>query len=398
MDKKTIIYVGNFDFPFGNASGKRVYGNGKALESAGYKTVFVGMSRNLDSNGNLEDTKQVYDGFEYYNFPYPRGSKDWVNYRSIQKQFIEWMEKRKDTTFAIICYGSPRLSMFISGVSRWGKKNGIKVISDCVDWLEAKTGNLVFDIAKTVDTYYQKAIANKQVDGVICISSYLQKYYAKAGKKTVIVPPLSTYVSDETAINANEIPQFVYAGNSFRNKVEIKDLSTLKDRVDKMIDILKALKENGIRFKFYYFGLDKENYLMAFPMQKDTIEYLGDYIEFCGFQDNAVVTERIKNADFTFLVRDVKKSTMAGFPTKVSESISYGTPVITTRTSDIELYLEDEKNVVFVDQDDLVKSAEIIGNIISSNRYVALKENCSKNTIFYYETFAKGIQEFLEKL
>lgn len=397
MDRKKIIYVGNFAFPFGNASGKRVYGNGKLFRQAGYETIFVGMDTAIDSSVALKDTKKEYDGFEYYNFSYPKGSKNWVNYQELLNRFIEWMQDKIEDTAVIICYGSPRLSIFISKLSKWAKQNGIKVVSDCVDWLESKTGNLVFDVAKTLDTYYQKAIANTHVDGVICISSYLEKYYKKHGMTTVVIPPLSDYISTEEP-RENLSPQIVYAGSPFRKKVEMKDLVALKDRVDKMIDILKILKDDHVDFKFYYYGLEKDNYLTAFPDKRETLDYLGENIEFCGFQDNAVVTEKIKQSDFTFLVRDVKKSTMAGFPTKVSESISYGTPVITTRTSDIELYLQEGENVIFVDQNDLTKSAKIIGEILANKKYSQMKKQCSGNTIFYYKTFEEDIVKFLENL
>lgn len=30
--KKTVLYIGNFSFPLGNAAGKRVYANGKMLK------------------------------------------------------------------------------------------------------------------------------------------------------------------------------------------------------------------------------------------------------------------------------------------------------------------------------------------------------------------------------
>ncbi len=398
MDKNIIIYIGNFSFPFGNASGKRVYGNGKLLREAGYETIFVGMKEGLSSETTLEATKKEFDGFEYYNFPYPRGSKDWIDYKGVFKKFIHWIQDKKDVTAAIICYGSPRLSIFISKLSHWARQHDIKIISDCVDWLESKTGNLIFDVAKTFDTYYQKAIANKRVDGVICISSYLAEYYKKAGKRTVIIPPLSDHISQKIPQKAQSAVQMVYAGSPFRKKVEVKDLATLKDRVDKMIDILKVLKDEGIEFKFYYFGLDKENYLTAFPGQTDAINYLGDNVVFCGFQDNSVVTKKVAEADFTFLVRDRKKSTMAGFATKVSESISYGTPVITTRTSDIDTYLADGEQALFVDANDLTESARMMKDVFLSQKYKYMKEKCIGNTIFYYKTFAKDMQNFLESL
>lgn len=72
MDKKKIVYVGNFDFPFGSAAGKRVYGNGKLLRAIGYEPIFVGMSRKVDSMESLQETEKEYDGFKYYCYPYPK--------------------------------------------------------------------------------------------------------------------------------------------------------------------------------------------------------------------------------------------------------------------------------------------------------------------------------------
>lgn len=395
MDRNIIIYVGNFDFPFGNASGKRVYGNGKLLSYLGYQVIFVGMSRKAVENVRLEAAKKEYDGFEYYNFSYPKGIIQWCDYKSILKEFIIWAEGRKGQTAAIICYGSPRISQFIIEITKWGKKNRIKVISDCVDWLESRTGNFLFDIAKTADTYYQKAIANKRVDGLICISSYLQGYYKAAGKTTIVIPPLSTYIPEKIENKENKTITFVYAGNTFRNE-EVKDRSALKDRVDKMMDILKLLKERGVKFILFYYGADKENYLTAFPEQKEIISYLEDSINFCGHCSNNIVVETIKNSDFTLLVRDKKKSTMAGFPTKISESISYGTPVITTRTSDIDNYLQDGEMAIFIDQDDLKKSAEIIEKKVRQKAYEQMKQKCAFNTVFYYKTFKEQMKGFLE--
>lgn len=397
MDKKIIIYVGNFSFPYGNASGKRVYGNGKLFRSLGYTTIFVGTDAGLSYNTDLKDTKKVFDGFEYYNFPYPKSSLEWTNYRSILKRFITWMQDKKEATFAIIYYGSPRLSLFISGLIYWSKKNNIKIIADCVDWLESKTGNFIFDIAKTVDTYYQKAIANKHSDGVICISSYLANYYKKAGKKTVIIPPLSTHISKDIPREPRDCIYFVYAGSPFRGKKEIKDVSSLKDRVDKMMELLKILKDDGIHFKLFYYGLDKGDYLTAFPGQRDIIDYLENDLEFCGHQDNETVTAQIEKSDFTILLRDKKRATMAGFPTKISESISYGTPVITTRTSDIEYYLTEGEQVVFVELNNLKSCAQTIEKTILSKKYIYMKHKCIGNRIFFYKELKSNMNKILKE-
>ena len=65
---------------------------------------------------------------------------------------------------------------------------------------------------------------------------------------------------------------------------------------------------------------------------------------FHGKVSNLEARNKISKADFSILFRNVNKMTSAGFPTKVSESISCGTPVITNSTSDLEHYIINGKN------------------------------------------------------
>ena len=45
---------------------------------------------------------------------------------------------------------------------------------------------------------------------------------------------------------------------------------------------------------------------------------------------------------------------------------------------------------VFIDEDDLKKSAQIIEKKIRQKTYERMKQKCAYNTVFYYETFEKG--------
>lgn len=398
MDKKYIIYVGNFSFPLGNASGKRVYGNGCIFRELGYETIFIGMDSKVQKETPLEETRKTYDGFDYYNLNYPAGSAEWLDFHSVFLKLTQWLDTKKHQIFAIVFYGSLRLSPFISKMINWARKNEIKTISDCVDWLESKTGNLAFDVVKNLDTFYQKAIANKKADGIICISTYLQKYYQNQHKPTVVIPPLSHHISNYIPTRSDKL-KFVYAGSPFRNNNRIKDLSNLKDRTDKMVDLLYFMKKENIQFEMYYYGLDKNNFLCAFPDKKDYVEYLGNSLIFCGLCENGIVTKSIEEADFTILIRDKTKATMAGFPTKVSESISYGTPVITTKTSDLELYLIDGQEAIFVNDGNLKESAkQIKDHYISTSKYQEMKNQCQGNTTFYFASFLELMKKFIEDL
>lgn len=395
---KKIIYIGNFAFPLGNAAGKRVYGNGKLFKELGYEVVFIGVDRNIESYCKLEETEKEYDGFKYYKFPYPNSSISWINYNRLFKSLVEFFNERIDVKSIdmIIYYGSPSLSLFINKLIRYSRHNNIRIISDCVDWLTVKTHNPIFNLIKWADNTYQKAYLNKKVDGVIAISKYLGAYYKKAGVKTVVVPPLSPIKYDFVDGN-NSSKTIVYAGLPFRKGEVIRELSTLKDRIDKTILLLYKAKKKGANFVFHIYGFTKDEYLHSIPSQVEYVEGLASSIKFHGMKANHEVTEEISKADFTILVRDVNRDTTAGFPTKVSESISCGTPVITTKTSDLEEFISIGKNGYFLEFDDEKAFSEIYDILNLDNKRISMmKANCRNDNPFYYKHYVETMKYFLK--
>lgn len=397
---KTALYIGNFSFPLGNAAGKRVYANGKILKELGYKVTFIGIDKNINKNSEIVDTKNEFDGFTSYNLPYPNKILDWVNYGKTFNALSNFIDNYIDKVDIIIYYGSPSLSLFINKLIKYSKKNNIKVISDCVDWLTIKTSNFLFNIIKWLDNTYQKAYLNKQVDGIIVISNYLENYYKKSGLKIVVIPPLSTVYSKEPLIKDNEVKKIIYAGNPFRKGKAIKDLSSLKDRIDKMVIILNEAKNKGAMFTFHIYGITKEDYLTAIPSHIKIIKNLGKSIVFHGTANNDEVTKNITEADFTILFRDVNRESSAGFPTKVSESISFGTPVLITLSSDLNLYIKENYNGFYFEnktsKENINKLVEILNK--KNEEIYIIKKNCTKDNIFYYKKYIKKMDKFIRSL
>ena len=80
---------------------------------------------------------------------------------------------------------------------------------------------------------------------------------------------------------------------------------------------------------------------------------------------------------------------MAGFPTKFSESISCGVPVITTKTSDLCNYLQEGINGFWLEED----IEESISKIFKTKNIQELKE-MKKNVDTKIFDFKNYIKEF----
>ena len=389
-DSKIAYYIGNFDKPEINAAGKRVYGNALIFEKLGYKLILIGKSKDKECNiSPIKYGKAIF----YYSFP----SCSIVRVFTYLRYLSEIIKKEGEPS-VIVRYGSPGLAIFDYGLLRFCKKYKYPIIADVADWLSSNGNNLLFDIIKTVDTYLEKAIFNRKSDGVITISTYLANYYKKHGCRNVIViPPIAEKYKGDLSIPSAETINIVYAGMPFRFGKKKKSPDEVKDRLDLAVMALAGTKESVV---FNIYGLTQKDYLMAYPAHEPIIKKKSDRILFHGKKSMETVQNAVNQADLTILLRNKKRATNAGFPTKVVESLTCGTPVITTDTSDLRKYILHKKNGFIVTIDDI---QELQIQLDKAIRYYKqhrkeMRENCISDEHFMPERYTELLREYLKKV
>lgn len=261
----------------------------------------------------------------------------------------------------------------------------MKIISDCTEWYEDRR------MIKKIDTNLRMKYIHKKLDGVICISSYLEKYYKKY-VETMILPPLIDISEKKWKVKSEEINNnkinLIYSGNPGKHK----------DKLNYIIESLNNInKEN---YTFRVLGISKERYLDYYPEHKDILKEMGEKIKFLGRVTHQESIKFIKAADFVIFIRENKRVNNAGFPTKFVESITCGIPVITTNTSDLSNYLHDGKNGYFININNKNKKISYLNNILEIDREKinSMKLYCRNSSIFYYKNYLNDVKDFLSKL
>jgi glycosyltransferase involved in cell wall biosynthesis len=395
MSKGTIIYIGGFELPDKNAAAQRVMANAKIFTKLGYSTVFIGIDRKIKFSDGSKITKQEFDGFTCWGTPYPNGNKEWLKYLTNIHLFLEIASEYNDIK-AVICYNYQAIAF--GKIRGYCKRKGIKIISDCSEWYGTNEGNIVFRLLKYLDTTLRMKVINRQVDSLIVVSDYLRNYYKE--ENTVLIPTLINMEKmGEPIYSNNEIFKLIYAGVPFRLGRPLKNSSLAKDRLDIAIKLLYLAYNRGVQFKFDIYGLTKEQYLEVLPNDYFMLDTLKNNIFFHGRRSNKEIQNLMRHADFSLLIRDENRTTKAGFPTKFTESINCGVPLISTKTSDLDKYLIEGKNGFFIDINkknlDVEKFIEILS--LSNNQLNEMKQYCFNTNIFNIENWVKEAKLIFEK-
>lgn len=378
--KGTIVYIGGFELPDKNAAAHRVIGNAKIFRDLGYDVKFIG----TDSDTSKISEKKNTQGFDYYSLPYPRSKKEWLSYITNPSPTIAIINQIKDVKM-IIAYNYPAVSL--SRINKYCKSKNIKLIADCTEWYNTGGGNIIFKLIKGFDTGYRMKYVQKKLDGLIAISSLLENYY-KDSTTVVRIPPLvdtkeEKWHQDKYQKNGEEL-RFVYVGSP----------GITKDRIDKVLEWLDD-KAKDKDFIFDIIGITKDQYLSNFPDHKDIVKSLENKVVFRGRLSHLEGLRYLKSADFSIFLREKNLTNQAGFPTKFVESISSGTPIITTSTSDISEYLKDGINGFYFENDDFS-----LDKVIKLNRadIQKMKDYCSFNNPFSYENYVDDAVMFLREI
>lgn len=389
----TIIYLGNFKVLEMNAAGKRVFANAKLLEKCGYHVVLIGN----DSFPQKELKSVAIDGIEVYSFESYKKKIRRVDILAYFKTFKEIIQKHEKVSH-IICYGSPSLSLFNLLVIRFANNKRITVVTDVVDWLSADSGNFVFRFLKQTDINFRNGYINTRYDKIIVISQWLKEYYSKYYdiNKIIVIPPL-IYNKPKESLPNNTITELIYAGVPFTLNHRITNLSNVKDRIDIMLKLLRIAKERGASFHLSIYGFTKEQLLHSIPSLIDDVSRLNDSVCFFGKVPMKTISKALEDADYTIFFRNISRTTMAGFPTKIVESLSAGVPVITTKTTNIEDYVNIGTEVFYLNLDREDESIETLMLLLKMNLIdkTSNRRKCYSNVSFYIDSYIDVMKDYL---
>ena len=289
----------------------------------------------------------------------------------------------------IIAYS--RDSSTLREILKIGKKTGVKTGICLVEWFEKKdfdkgAGNLSY-----WNSQYAFYCLNKKFDFIFPISTFIEEYYKKRKCNTFRIPCLAdTYEFDfkEKCIEKKKI--FIFPGNG-----------KMKDALFEMLQSISMLRNEEIeKLEFHICGISK--YAKQVVKEMKLEQYLGSAIVIHDWMRYDELVSLYQKTHFLLLARNISRMTLANFPSKIPETLSYGIIPICSRVGDYtDLYLKDGENSLIIEGCDVTS---VVGGIrralrMTSKEVIQLSNQCRKTAVeqFDYRQWIEPVQNFLNR-
>lgn len=362
---ESIVILTYGDFPNGEASSIRLYGIAQLFIKLGLKVKIISMSKIKPFVWNS------YNGIEYISIRSVKRNL-WnrlgnvLFYRKRAKKVISSI----DDIRALMVLSIPIPAIILC--EKLSMSKGYELYTDRTEWYspsEFSLGRFSLQYIQN-DLIVKKIIDNKWK--VISISKYLYDFYTKKGVKTVRIPAIMD-TNEFAAKKLQEYPKItlLYAGSPAKKDSLVMMIQSLK--------LLDTVTLNQIQFKVI--GVTKDKIL-------EKMSDIPKEVVFKGRVARNRVLEELKTTDFTVLLRDpLERFTKAGFPSKVAESLSSGTPMITNLTSDLGDYLIDGENSIIVENYSMEAFAKAISRAANTdkNDLKKMQENARKTAEMHFD-------------
>jgi glycosyltransferase involved in cell wall biosynthesis len=370
-------------------------GNAKSFKDAGYEVVIA--------SGQVEDGIEAYphystyEGFEVVSLGersaehYPRVLKHMM-YLNMGQKSIQWLDSLKSKPKAIVLYSG--YSPYMMKLIPWCKKNGVEFVFDAVEWYDPKT-----KLQGLLSPYYwniELALRyySKKTPKAITISSFLQKHYSKQGAKTIKIPP---------TLDMNEITPNLEPNTSSYLTIAYTGSPGHKDLFNNYLEAILQLESQDVRLRFVCAGMSKKQ-LISYDALKSRgidIDHIPSVIDCKEIVPHKEAVDIVKYADFSILLRKKERFAQAGFPTKVVESLSLGTPVICNITSDLGDYIQDMQTGL-VCEDYSVESLKVaiqkaLKLNIEEKQQMRIKARKMAEVSFDYRLYVDRLKNFIEE-
>lgn len=370
FNRGTILYIGNFELPDHGASANRVVGNGKLFRMLGFRTIFLGITHGELSSGIRAISSDMYEE------PYPLSTSQWVRHMFSVSNIRTVIGETHSPT-VIILYNTP-FSLLCS-VKRAFPHT--KVVYDCTEWSDTTDGSFMKRAVKKADERYIRTKIDKVADGLIVVSSKMQRSYHN--DHLLLLPPLvdaDDPIWRQRTEKEDERFEFCFSGMLDGNK----------DSLDMIVRAFAALGDSEAVLRII--GVDRQAFLEKYPGLYTMTMTLDNSLVFMGRQAHTETLKYVQNADCNLIIRQADRRNTAGFPTKFSEAYTAGKPIIATDISDVKNYADRAEHVFVVSyEEESIREA--------MEKVVLLKNNGTKaRRDFHYASFAPVCEAWLSGL
>ena len=387
-----VIFCESSSFPEGNAATNRIHTYAKGFTENGITVHVISFANEYLSNSN-----GVINGIYFYH---PFGQEKRSIYFLIRRwqKFIKYFKtirlakeiNKKDKVIVFNCWTGrlfTQLFVFILAKSLKSKM----ILERNEHPLRNYQSSFFRRIQGEINAYMETVLC----DGIYCISQYLIDFYKKRniGKKKLFLVP-GTVDIERFRISINSPLPFqciLYCGS----------LTIQKDGVGILIESFNRITEKYPEINLVLIGKGdsvKEEIIIKDLVAKLNVE---KRVFFLGQLSRDKIPAYLNNAKILALARPKSMVADAGFPSKLTEYLATGVPVVVTEVGDIPVYLKDNENAFLSKPDSVDAFAEKLDFALSNYEFakeVALKGKELTNTVFNYNYQAKRMISYIQSL
>ncbi len=335
-DSNNLVYIGDSLGIENSAMKEHAICIAKIFNELNYNVIFVS-NRGWRPGESAE--KYEYDGTETFHCYYSETKslpndifRKWyrryqaltgLNHWRVIRRILEIYKPSVIVFYGYIC---------INKVIDYSKKNNIKLLVERTDWFTKTSYTDLYD--KLIWCKYTDWCIRHwslRADGIIAISNFFYEFY-KNKVPTIQIPALCNFGDDIVIEHKRDrILKIVYAGTPGN-----------KDLLLPVIEAVKKLNESEIRVTLDIIGISE-----YMGITNEEVHEMGIY--FHGRLSHDVTLEFVSKSDISVLIRRMERYAIAGFSTKLAESMWLGVPVLCNSIGGTDSCISDGINGFLVD-------------------------------------------------
>lgn len=389
----SIVILGDsFTFPEGTAATNHAYTYARGFLECGIKTYII-----CTENEYLEN----YDGEKdsiYYFHPFARKERSSSFFMRRWHKFMKYIR-----TFTLVRRLDSQEK--ITAINLWTYRLGTQLFAFFLARV-FKTKLIIERSEHPLRNFRENplsqflgrtrvAFERSLYDGVFCMTNYLIDFYRKAGyhdSSLFLVP--STVDTNRFKIKSPSPFDFNYI-------LYCGSLTIMKDGVDILIESFNKISGKFEDLKLVLVGkgdtIEEEEAIKKLIISLN----LNDRVVLTGQLPRAEIPRYLINARVLALARPRSKVADAGFPSKLTEYLSTGNPVVVTKVGEIPFYLKDNDTAFLAEPGDIVSFSEKLEFVLDNYdlaRSVAVRGKELTATVFSYKYQAMRMIGYIKSL